>query len=143
MKRGNETMFMMLFICSLALCVITGVAYFKYENKDYAKASAAVDDVRVNMSAVEAEQNKIIQGQQTFFANTVTALEQLNKRIEVVENKKPEVQKVHLSFTDPLKISVVYRQAVKKIPEIPKTITRASNARASVLCYLAREHEGA
>lgn len=119
--RGNN-MFAILFVCSIALCIVTGYAYLKLENKDFSKASAAVDDVRVNMSSIESEQNKITQSQQNFFSNTVTALEQLNKRIEAVENKKPEAQKVSLSFNEPLKISVVYRQAVKKLPEIPKTM---------------------
>ncbi len=123
--KGNN-MFAILFVCSIALCIVTGYAYLKLENKDFSKASAAVDDVKINMSAVEAEQNKITQSQQTFFANTVTALEQLNKRIEIVENKKLEAQKVNLSFNEPLKISVVYRQAVKKIPETPKGLNGKS-----------------
>jgi hypothetical protein len=120
--KGNG-MFAILFVCSIALCITTGYAYLKLENKDFSKASAAVDDVRINMSAIEAEQNKFTQSQQTFFANTVTALEELNKRIETIENKKPEAQNVNLKFTDPLKISVVYRQAVKKIPTIPKVVS--------------------
>lgn len=117
--KGNG-MFAILFVCSIALCIMTGYAYLKLENKDFSKASAAVDDVRINMSAVEASQNKLTQSQQTFFANTVTALEQLNKRIEVVENKKPEPQDLILRTPDKLNISVVYRPAMKKIPEIPK-----------------------
>lgn len=126
-------MLAILFVCSIALCIVTGYAYLKLENKDFSKASAAVDDVRVNMSSIESEQNKITQSQQNFFSNTVTALEQLNKRIEAVENKKPEAQKVNLSFTDPLKISVVYRQAVKKLPEIPPQISGKYKTRKVLL----------
>jgi hypothetical protein len=43
------------------------------------------------------------------------------KRISDIENKKPltQLNDINLRFKEPLKVSIIYREAMKKLPEIP------------------------
>lgn len=105
-----------LFLCSLALCVVTGVLFFKFEAKDYKQATAAVDDVKGDVTAVENLQKKYVEEQKAFAITTVDMLADLNKRLREMETKKQEPREINLNLKEPVRFQVVYKTIQQPIP---------------------------
>jgi hypothetical protein len=127
----------------IACCVLLGLSVFIYLNKEDTEAKRGADNINDVKLAVKALDGKITEYQDTttqyieklrtenkaVTEANIALLNDLNHRVGRMEKTSDTPKNVNVSFAEPLKVSVVYRQATKKpliptrpIPDAPKTL---------------------
>jgi hypothetical protein len=128
-----------IFICSMALCIVAAVAFIKRDdkaiNEDSVKIKAGIEDIASSLSGI-LERQKQAQAEVKALGDVSTSMiSDLSKRITDLENRKPmtNLNDVNLKLTEPIKISLVYREAMKK----PRPLIGETNHTKSPLLHRA------
>ena len=114
---------------AVVFLILAAYLYIRRDDTEFKKYSDAADNVKINISSLEAQTQKVIESQQNFISNTITALEEFNKRLEAIENKKQDSKEINLHLKEPLSINVVYHEPHK----IPDVVPQINGKKSSML----------
>lgn len=120
MNFGGE---LILLICSFVLCVVAALAYIRKDDGAYKKVVEANQDLSGQLTQVLSQLEKMQNEIKAKSEITSSNIFDIERKVAAIE-KRPQVsnESVKLAFpSEPLKISVIYREAKLK----PKALISA------------------
>ena len=124
-----------LLVCVFVLAVLAALAYIKRDEGAAKQFNEAVGNMQGSITELQNTLNEIREENKNL-RNEVVAVKTVSdsmfadhgKRLSEIENKKPltQLQDVNLRFKDPLQVSIIYKEAGKKVAIPPQVSGKKS-----------------